>query len=311
VQVAGTPHGKTYRYLKFGENWLRQLFIRCQVPLPAGRNLDLTTMDPAVGGPYALVAFDSADEMDHAIDALHEAESPPPPYMDVRELVLVHIVRLAPLDEHTTAIARLPLTVVPPQRMRSRCKTLSANTSRRQLEPPPQLPAGFARPPPPPPLPPPAPPPPLPRAAAVGMDRDTKTNENMLHSFEWRSESERSVATKPRPSSPASVDGASMLSKGVEADRIYLPRGAQFARLEFRRSESPPRLRELKIRRSEPPQPTSLRVVPCLPKHWVGDSTVPVLLDLMSTFQADDSQLAGWNALFGGPLVMGVRGGLS
>jgi len=104
----------------------------------------------------------------------------------------------------------------------------------------------------------------------------------------------------------------------VQVNAVGGPAGSQYTldswlppRLQFRRSESPPRLRELKIRRSEPPQPTSLRVVPCLPKQWLGDSTVPVLLDLMSTFQADDSQLAGWNALFGGPLVMGVRGGLS
>jgi len=297
VKVAGTPAGKTYRYLKFGENWLRQLFIRCQVPLPAGRNLDLATMDPAVGGPYALVAFDSADQMDQAIAALHEVESPPPPYMDVRDLVIVHIARLAPLVEHTTAIARLPLNVVPPQRMRPfGCKALPGNISHRQVEPP-QPASGFERPQPPPPPPPPLPlsPPPLPHTVAIRVHSGaTETNENVLHSFEWRSESERSVATKPCLSLPTSVGG---VSEG-EADRSKLPRGAQLGRLELHRSESPLRLREVKIHRSDLPEPTWLRVVPCLPKQWLGDSTVPALLDLMSTLEAGDSQFAGWRAFF-------------
>jgi len=74
LKVAGTPKGEPYQYLRFGENWLRQLLRRRRVPVPLGPNLDLSHMDPAGGGPYALIAMG-----DHGIPirATNQATSHP------------------------------------------------------------------------------------------------------------------------------------------------------------------------------------------------------------------------------------------
>ena len=57
LKVAGTPRGEACRYLRFGENWLRQLLRRRQLPVPLWPNMDLSHMDAEGGGPYALIAF--------------------------------------------------------------------------------------------------------------------------------------------------------------------------------------------------------------------------------------------------------------